>query len=146
MTSRERRRTRLAIGAFWGLDNLGVNRRAVVGVLMMALAAYAAGAQDKDVSPGSHEPKLRCHDSGVRLDGTLLQRWFYGPPGFGEARKRDARERVFVLRLAYPVTVVAPSDASKDETCADVLKHVTEIQVWAFEKHLNECGRKLESL
>jgi hypothetical protein len=39
--------------------------------------------------------------------------------------------------------VVAPSDPQKDETCSDVLKHVTEVQVWAFEEHRKEIHQNV---
>jgi hypothetical protein len=119
-----------------------VHRKAATGFLLMAFLASFADGQDKQVSAQPQEPRLRCHDRGIRLEGTLVRRWFYGPPGFGETPKRDARDEVFVLQLAHPITVLAPPDPTKDETCADKLAHVTKVQVWAFQEHQTEIREK----
>jgi hypothetical protein len=39
------------------------------------------------------------------LHGTLIQKLFYGPPGFGENPKTDAHYTFFVLVLNKPITV-----------------------------------------
>ena len=39
------------------------------------------------------------------LEGMLTQRTFYGPPGFGETPAKDAREKVYLLKLGRLVTM-----------------------------------------
>lgn len=51
-----------------------------------------------------------------------------------------------MLRLTRPVTVVAPSDPPSGETCGEMLKHVIEVQVWAFEKHRKEIRQNVGKL
>ena len=115
-----------------------MNRTSIVGLVLFALLASATHGQDKQVPAQSQERIVRCHEPGVRLEGTLVKRVFYGPPGFGETPERDARDEVFVLQLAHPVQVMAPPNPTKDETCAEERSHVSQVQVWAFQEHRKE--------
>ncbi len=68
---------------------------------------------------------------GTRLEGTLTWRTFYGPPGFGETPAQDARERVLVLQLRVPITVVPVKDAeARNSPNLDVKHHVLHVQLF----------------
>jgi len=108
----------------------------------MALLVCVANGKGQQASAQPQEPRLRCHQRGIRLEGTLVRQWFYGPPGFGETPKRDARDEVFVLKLTHSITVVAPPNPTKDETCEDELEHVSKVQVWALREHQKEVQEK----
>ena len=103
-------------------------------MLLLVLFAAVGSGQDKLAIVGFGEPRLRCHDHSVRLEGRLVRRWFYGPSGFGETPKQDAREEVFVLNLTHPITVFAPPNPGRDETCEDLLPGVSQVQVWGFQE------------
>jgi hypothetical protein len=68
---------------------------------------------------------------GVRLEGTLSERVFYGPPGFGETPDKDARERVLILTLRQPITVVPVEDAGPKVTSSlSTLRDVGAVQLF----------------
>jgi hypothetical protein len=112
-------------------------------VLLLLLPVHFGGGQEKRATMQAEEQTFRCHEPGVRLEGKLVRRWFYGPPGFGETPKRDARDEVFVLKLTSPIRVVAPPNPARDETCSDLLPHVAQVQVWAFQEHQREIRDKV---
>jgi hypothetical protein len=67
----------------------------VIALLLFALSG-ASGTTTRD-------PCLRYGPDSVRITGTLARHQFYGPPGFGESPKRDAKEVGFYLDLASPL-------------------------------------------
>ena len=75
------------------------------------------------------EAIYKCDTPGIQLEGMLTQRTFYGPPGFGETPAKDAREKVYLLKLGRPVTMT-PIDDPKAKTCWDAFPHVREVQLF----------------
>jgi hypothetical protein len=65
------------------------------------------------------------------LEGTLIERTFYGPPGFGETPAKDAHDKVLVLRLIRPITVepIEGADANSS-TCLNTIRHVRQVQLF----------------
>lgn len=96
------------------------------------------GCQGIPVSPqqqagagNEHEATYRCDTPGIRLEGTLIERTFYGPPGFGETPAKDLHDKVLVLKLAKPITAEPIEDAeAKNSTNLSTFKHVRQIQLF----------------
>jgi hypothetical protein len=60
-------------------------------------------------------PCLNYDAPAVMLRGTLFNRIFFGPPGYGETPAQDAREHVFLLLLDAPICVSGhPGDDSAE--------------------------------
>lgn len=78
---------------------------------------------------GAKEAIYKCDTPGIQLEGLLTQRTFYGRPGFGETPAKDAREKVYLLKLRRPVTMT-PIDDPKAKTCWDAFPHVREVQLF----------------
>src|SRR5207237_9312604 len=88
-------------------------------------------AQQQGTNLARNEPRYKCDTGGIRLKGTLIERRFYGPPGFGETPAQDAREKVLVLKLPHPITVEPAEDAkAKDSTSLETFTHVREVQLF----------------
>ncbi len=51
----------------------------------------------------------------VELTGVLMQKTFYGPPGYGEDPRHDRKEHVYILRLEKPIRVIAAARDSRNE-------------------------------
>jgi hypothetical protein len=85
------------------------------------------------------EPAYKYDTPGVKLEGRLIERTFFGPPGFGETPAHDAREKVLVLRLKKPITV-APVKNPEEE---DVARHVEEVQLFFIPRTKGDEARKL---
>jgi hypothetical protein len=67
--------------------------------------------------------------AGVRLEGKLAERTFYGPSEFGETPSKDAHERVFLLDLVSPITVEPVEGATKNSTCSKTFRRVHQVQL-----------------
>ena len=56
----------------------------------------------------------------VVLSGVLIEKMFYGPPGYGEHPKTDSKEYPFILKLSSPISVVAHPNDSINQTRINV--------------------------
>jgi hypothetical protein len=59
---------------------------------------------------------LRYEPDTARVTGKLTRRIFYGPPGFGEDPKNDARETGFYLELLSPLCMYGSDDINVAKT------------------------------
>lgn len=91
---------------------------------------------------GVREAIYKCDTPGIQLEGTLTQRTFYGPPGFGETPAKDAREKVYLLKLERPVTMT-PIDDPKAKTCWAAFPHVREVQLFIPPENKIDASRFL---
>jgi hypothetical protein len=75
--------------------------------------------------------KLQIYDSpGTKLEGTLVERKVYGPPGYGETPARDAKETILVLKLSHPVTVEPAANAEANGSPnLEPVRNVPEVQL-----------------
>lgn len=67
--------------------------------VIVALCVCTAGAK-------SSKHKQYSYSGESVLSGVLHVRTFYGPPGYGETPKQDAREPQLILALDGPIDVV----------------------------------------
>ncbi|MBZ5644615.1 MAG: DUF4431 domain-containing protein [Acidobacteriia bacterium] len=85
------------------------------------------------------EPTLKCQTDGVRLEGKLTDRTFYGPPGLG----KDTHEKAFLLDLISPITVEPSDSATADgSTCSRTFRHVRQVQLF-FDPSKNSEAQKI---
>ena len=85
------------------------------------------------------EPTFKCQTDGVRLEGKLTDRTFYGPPGLG----KDTHERVFLLDLSSPITFEPSEGATANSsTCSMTFRHVHQVQLF-FDPSKNSEALKL---
>ena len=118
----------------------------VVGIaFLMVCARTHVGAQQPTGTRTEHEAVYRCDTPGIQLEGTLAERMFYGPPGFGETPAKDLHDKVLVLKLANPITVEPIHNAeAKNSTSLSTLKHVRQIQLFFGDSRSSEAdARKL---
>lgn len=88
-------------------------------------------AQQKAPSAITSEPTYTYDTDGVKLEGTLVVRTFYGPPGFGETPAKDARDKVFVLKLTRPISV-QPQPGANAKNTSDLGTHTNIREVQLF--------------
>lgn len=103
----------------------------VAAGVLLAGHPGACAAQQKAVTGAGHEASYQYDTPGIRLEGTLVERKVYGPPGYGETPAKDARATILVLKLSYPISVepTANADASKTANL-DPAKNVREVQLF----------------
>jgi hypothetical protein len=56
----------------------------------------------------------------VELTGKLVEKVFYGPPGYGEDPKTDSKEHAAILQLEKPIKVIAEKSDEFNETKSNV--------------------------
>lgn len=67
----------------------------------------------------------------VKLDGVLIERKVYGPPGYGETPSKDTRTTILVLRLSHAIDVEPLPNATATETPdLDAVKSAREVQLF----------------
>lgn len=72
------------------------------------------------------------------IEGTLITRMYYGPPGYGENPDTDPKEYPFILQLDEPIDVIA----KEDDIYNSSISEVTEIQVVPLGKEGFEIVKK----
>jgi len=113
-------------------------------VVVLAHPGNRVRAQQQ-MGMGAEEAIYKCDTPGIHLEGMLTERMFYGPPGFGETPAKDLHDKVLVLKLAKPITVVPIEGAEpKNSTNLSTFKHVQQIQLFFDGSRSAETdGRKL---
>lgn len=67
------------------------------------------------------------YDPSVSIvTGTITSETFYGAPGFGETPQQDEKEKILILRLDQPITVIAPEGSDEFNITRN---GITEIQL-----------------
>jgi len=103
-------------------------------LLCVALfAGYPKISAAQAMKAAISEQHYNCDTDGVRLEGLLTERTFYGPPGFGETPAKDAREKQLILKLEKPITVDRLKDVGTNKgSCWGNFPHVTKVQLFVF--------------
>ncbi len=114
----------------------------------LILCAFIAGCQEhKTNAVKPSDPTAGMADSAVAkpiedsiylseptqstLHGRLIQKLFYGPPGFGETPKEDAHYIFFVLVLNKPITYFPDPKSTFDMEYSSRIDHIDSIQIIA---------------
>jgi hypothetical protein len=98
----------------------------LTAVTLVLLFIGACSAQQRTAN---EELKYQYDTPGIQLEGTLVERKVYGPPGYGETPKKDERSTILILKLAHAITVEPIPDAKeKNSASLDVAKNVREVQ------------------
>jgi hypothetical protein len=100
-----------------------------VGSAVFLVHPGAGLAQQKAVVGSRPEAVYKYETPGVQLEGTLIERKVYGPPGYGETPAKDLRTSILVLKLWQPITVEPMPHVSKDNPNGDKFHHVREVQL-----------------
>jgi hypothetical protein len=89
-------------------------------IFFFSLSCYG---DSPDVAKGawySYEPSV------VNLAGVLVEKWVYGPPGYGETPQKDKKIKIIFFELTNPINLKADPADLRD---ADDRTSVTEIQI-----------------
>lgn len=89
-------------------------------------------------------PSYRYDTAGITLQGTLIERNVYGPPGYSETPAQDAHETILILKLPQPVSVepAANIEANGSPTL-DPAKNVHEVQLFINRTQAAEARKLL---
>ena len=106
-------------------------RHAALALLFWGFGCATTGeAQAPPPASPAAEPTYQF-DTPVTLSGLLATRKRWGPPGWGESPRSDARVTILVLRLPNAITVKPTADAeAKNSFSLETVRHVREIQLY----------------
>jgi len=102
-------------------------------------------AQQKAVTGPEHETSYSYNydTPGIWLEGMLVERKVYGPPGYGETPAKDARTTILVLMLSHPISVDPAANADAGKTAnLDPVKNVRDVQLFVSQSRTADA-RKL---
>lgn len=117
---------------------------AVVGGALFLGHPAACVAQQKVATGSRHEANYKFDTPGVQLEGTLVERKVYGPPGYGETPARDERDTIFILKLSHPITVEPTANAEASGSASlDTEKHVHAVQLFVDRSRTAEARKLL---
>jgi hypothetical protein len=113
------------------------------------LRIFASVAIVAFVTPAAFAKCLLYEPAKVTVSGVITEREDFGPPGFGEDPKNDAKERHLYLTLDKSVCVTAtprgPDDANdQDEANVTVMQmvyftHIPFRKIW-LRRHVSVTG------
>jgi|SRR5579872_3033884 hypothetical protein len=67
---------------------------------------------------------------GTKLQGTLVKRKVYGPPGYGETPAKDAKETILILKLPHAIDVQPAANAEANRSVnLDPAMNILEVQL-----------------
>lgn len=117
---------------------------AVVGGALFLGHPAACAAQQKSPTRSEHEASYKFDAAGIQLEGTLVERKVYGPPGYGETRAKDKRDTILILKLSHPITVEPTANAEASGSASlDTKKHVHEVQLFVDRSRTAEARKLL---
>jgi hypothetical protein len=102
-----------------------------VALGLMVSSHAVLTAQEKPVVHSGGSPAYTYDTRGTQLEGTLIERKVYGPPGYGETPTRDTRDTILILKLEQSISVKpAPHAKANSSASLDVAKDVREVQLF----------------
>ena len=118
---------------------------ATLAALMMLTVAASwalpARAQENEESTTEARAWVEPRPAVVSLRGFLVEKRYYGAPGYGETPKEDVKTSGWILLLVTPVNKRANEEAGEEEVLN--LKQVQLVVISEKNKHLYKKLRKL---
>jgi hypothetical protein len=112
------------------------SRRILVGVTLLVLfmgCRTDCFAQQKAAVKTIHKLIYRYDTPGIHLEGRLVSRKVYGPPGYGETPAEDARNTILILKLSHAITVKPLPDAkAKNSSSLGTAANIHEVQLFVY--------------
>jgi hypothetical protein len=113
-------------------------------IWMVVLVCFGGSAAQTAATDSRKEPAYKFDTSGVRLEGTLIERREFGPPGYGETPAKDKRLKVLILKLPHPITIDPLTDAkAKGSMSLGTVEHVREVQLFVESTKLAEARKMM---
>lgn len=132
---------------------IGINRlfraiKCVVTVVgLLTVSMELCYAQQKSANATAGEASYRYETPGIQLEGRLIKRKVFGPPGYGETPARDERDTIFILKLPHPITVEPlPGVVAKSDPNAETFKHVLEVQLFVAHDMASDAEKMVGKL
>ena len=102
----------------------------VVGAVNFLLS-YSAALKAQPELPTIPAASYRYETPGVRLEGVLVERKEYGPPGYGETPAKDERDVILLLQLAKPISVRPTAKAEENGSAnLDFVENIRTVQLF----------------
>jgi hypothetical protein len=104
-------------------------------------------AQHNTAAGKEHEASYTYDTPGIQLEGTLIERKVYGPPGYGETPARDARSTILVLKLSHGISVEPKANAeASGNVNLDPARDVREMQLFVSRSQAADARKHLDQV
>jgi hypothetical protein len=105
--------------------------RSALAVVVASLFSFAPAGVSQQRVVANDGTSFKYDTPGIRLEGLLLERKVFGPPGYGETPAKDTRETILVLKLSHPIDVAPAADAEANNSASlDSVKDINEVQLF----------------
>ena len=84
---------------------------------------------------------LKYEPARVSLKGRLVEKVFFGPPGYGEDPKNDRKERQYILILNAPINLEADRDNPSEKNVREVTIVVLDFKKVPVKRYLDKAVR-----
>ncbi|WP_432405710.1 DUF4431 domain-containing protein [Wukongibacter sp. M2B1] len=100
-------------------------RKLLLVTIGLVIILTNLGIREKKIEVSDSHREILSEPNVSILEGILITRMYYGPPGFGENPQEDKKEYPFILQLDQPIKV---SDTEDDEFNLDA-SDISEVQL-----------------
>ena len=102
----------------------------LVGFGLLMFMQVVVTAQEKPAVKHESKSPYGYDSAGTKLQGALMERKVYGPPGYGETPARDSHDTIFVLKLSRSISVEPAVNAEASGSVnLDPAENVREVQL-----------------
>jgi hypothetical protein len=116
---------------------------ATIGVAVLFMGHLGACMAQQEIA-GKAIPSYQYDTAGIRLEGTLMERKVYGPPGYGETPAKDERDTILILKLSHPISVEPTANAEANGSASlDPEKSIHEVQLFVDRSQTAEARKLL---
>ena len=90
---------------------------------------------------GAH---LRFEVPETQIEGILIERKVFGPPGYGETPAKDARDTILIVKLSHPISVRPAVDAEATGSASlDPAVDISEVQLFGDRSSVSQFRKLL---
>ena len=116
---------------------------ATLGAAALLMGHLGACAAQQKIASGT-SPVYQYDSAGIRLEGVLIERKVYGPPGYGETPSKDKRDTILILKLLKAISVEPTANAQANGSASlDPEKNVHEVQLFVDRSRTAEARKLL---
>jgi len=87
---------------------------------------------------------LRFEVPETQIEGILIERKVFGPPGYGETPAKDARDTILIVKLSHPISVRPAVDAEATGSASlDPAVDISEVQLFGDRSSVSQFRKLL---
>ena len=111
-------------------------------IVAVTISLAFAGNSSRQQRGADPESVYNYGVAATQLEGNLVKRKVFGPPGYGETPAKDERNTILILKLLRPISVKPTAGSvAKNNPNSEAFQHVREIQLFIPRQKRTEAER-----